>query len=350
MTGIATAARGVCGTLSRRQFVAASASVAAIAIAPNCWGIPRTNEPARISCGEPFLSAELLRFGQSNGRGLFPNFDPVSPPARKIVEVGPHRIADMRERGVGFQMLAHVAIPLTAFDQATSVSLSRAINDEAMVGCAGHEARLAPLATLSMLRPDAAAYELERCVHKYGMRGGVLAIPEVDSDDAIARCHPVLEAANALAVPLYVQSSAGSSGLTHLLFGSTSNGSVKILDQWRLSLMLISRGGARSLPRLQILLDRIDARMRHMILNENASREGLSRSIWFTTAGLNYDTELPRLMMAAGQDRFVYGEDLPFTFNAAVADKSMRLRGVGSDAVFRQNPRQLFGLARVSSA
>jgi predicted TIM-barrel fold metal-dependent hydrolase len=126
-----------------------------------------------------------------------------SESARKALDLGEARLADMDSAGIDMQVLSYGGFPQLLPD-AQAIDLNRAANDRLALAARTHTTRLAGFATLPWQAPEAAARELERAVKELGLKGALIngRPGETFLDDP--RYAPILEAFNDLHVPLYV--------------------------------------------------------------------------------------------------------------------------------------------------
>ena len=123
--------------------------------------------------------------------------------ARKALDMGAARLADMDAAGIGMQVLSYGGFPqLLPADQ--SIALNKAANDRLAQVARTHPDRFAGFATLPWQAPDTAARELERAVKELGLKGALIngRPGETFLDDP--RYAPILAALSELRVPLYV--------------------------------------------------------------------------------------------------------------------------------------------------
>lgn len=123
--------------------------------------------------------------------------------ARKALDMGAPRLADMDAAGIHMQVLSYGGYP-QLLPAAQSIALTRAANDRLALAVHAHPARFAGFATLPWQAPEAAARELERAVKELGLKGALIngRPGECFLDDP--RYAPLLAACSDLAVPLYV--------------------------------------------------------------------------------------------------------------------------------------------------
>ncbi len=244
--------------------------------------------------------------------------------SRDFVDPGRH-LARMDALGIERRVLSR-ATPLINYAAPAPAALegARLVNDELARLTAKHPARFDAWAYLPMQAPEAAAAELTRAVRELGLRGGHVAsnVGGRYLDDPAFT--PVLEAAVALDVPLFVHPS-NPPGLDRLgkyelavvsgyLFDTTLNifhmiGGGLLDRQPRLRLCCTHAGGYALLLR---------GRMQREVDTNPALARRLTRPVGEYLKRLYYDTvclEPDFLRFAigvAGADRFVLGSDAPF--------------------------------------
>lgn len=126
-----------------------------------------------------------------------------SESARKALDMGAARLADMDAAGIAMQVLSYGGFP-QLLPAAQAIDLNRAANDKLATAAQAHPSRFAGFATLPWQAPEAAARELERAVKELGLKGALIngRPGETFLDDP--RYAPILAAFDELNVPLYV--------------------------------------------------------------------------------------------------------------------------------------------------
>ncbi|KQV99633.1 amidohydrolase family protein [Rhizobacter sp. Root1221] len=126
-----------------------------------------------------------------------------SESARKALDMGAARLADMDGAGIGMQVLSYGGFP-QLLPAAKSIELNKAANDRLAQAAIAHPQRFSGFATLPWQAPEAAARELERAVKELGLKGALIngRPGETFLDDA--RYAPILATLSDLKVPLYV--------------------------------------------------------------------------------------------------------------------------------------------------
>ena len=126
-----------------------------------------------------------------------------SESARKGMEMGAARLADMDATGIDMQVLSYGGFP-QLLPAAQAIELNRAANDKLAETARAHPTRFAGFATLPWQAPEAAARELERAVKDLGLKGALINGRPGDTFLDDARYEPILAAFSELKVPLYV--------------------------------------------------------------------------------------------------------------------------------------------------
>lgn len=126
------------------------------------------------------------------------------PPLAQLEDLGEGRIQRMDAMGIDVQVLSNTSARLPALPAAEAVPLAREMNDRLAAAIAVHPDRFAGFAALPTPDPEAAADELERAVRTLGLKGALIAGRTNGRflDDPAFR--PILAAAEALNVPLYL--------------------------------------------------------------------------------------------------------------------------------------------------
>ena len=129
------------------------------------------------------------------------------PPDAQLEDLGADRLHHMDAMGVDVQVLSYTSAGLPAIPVTEAVPLAREINDQLAAAIQAHPDRLAGFATLPTPDPEAAAIELERAVSRLDLKGAMISgrTNGLFLDDPMFR--PILEAAAALDVPIYLHPS-----------------------------------------------------------------------------------------------------------------------------------------------
>ena len=141
--------------------------------------------------------------GQNVADPSRPHVIAPSESARKGMEMGAARLADMDATGIDMQVLSYGGFP-QLLPAAQAIELNRAANDKLAETARAHPTRFAGFATLPWQAPEAAARELERAVKDLGLKGALINGRPGDTFLDDARYELILAAFSDLKVPLYV--------------------------------------------------------------------------------------------------------------------------------------------------
>jgi predicted TIM-barrel fold metal-dependent hydrolase len=282
---------------------------------------------------DPLRAAMLATPGYQPplGRG------PVDAP---LADVDAGRLADMDATGIDLQVLSWstTGFALEQLDAARAAALSRECNDVMAEVVRAHPDRFAAFALLALHDPEVAAAELERAVTKLGMKGALI--------NGIVDGHfldhpsfsPVLAAAEALGVPIYLHPAPPPPAVFQAYFAGLPDPAASALSRaawgWHAetglhSLRLVAAGVFDRFPKLQIIighmgenlpfsLARADERLTPVAPHLQRSVADYFRSnFYLTTSG--YFTAPPLLcaLLVFGADRIMFAVDYPYSPNAA---------------------------------
>jgi predicted TIM-barrel fold metal-dependent hydrolase len=154
-----------------------------------------------IALEEHFVTADFLKATGAFGQSVP---EPMRALRDKLLDLGEARIAAMDEGDITLQILSLAAMGVDTLAPADQTSVLRGVHDELASAVAAHPDRFAAFATPGLKDPAAAVKELERCINTLGFKGfyvdGTTDGKFLDAPEFF----PVLEAAEALRVPLYL--------------------------------------------------------------------------------------------------------------------------------------------------
>ncbi len=285
---------------------------------------------------------------------------------RQALDLGAGRIAEMDAAGIDLALLSVSTVAnLQMLDAAEGTALARAANEELAQAVRDHPDRLAGLACLAPQDPDAAAAELQRAVGELGLSGVVINSHVRGEYLDAPRFSVLFEAAEALAVPIYLHPSllpAGAVdpyldyGLMAAMWGYAADASLHALriilagtfDRYpgvRLVLGHLGEHLPFSLPRLDAHHAQTKAHCAPDL--KRAPSEYVRENVWVSTSGMNHAPESVRFCLEVlGEDRVMFAADYPFedvaqetaAFDAIPLSESQRA------AVSAENARRVFGL------
>ncbi len=255
-----------------------------------------------------------------------------------LYDIDDDRLASMDSAGIDVQVLSSSSTSVQYFEPARSVSLARKVNDHLAEAVARHPDRFYGFATLPMPDPGAAVVELERCVTELGFKGAMIHGHTngrfLDQKDF----WPVLEAAEALDVPIYLHPTFPPKPVYDSYYGDLDPPLAFALSGsawgWHVDagmhvLRLVVTGVFDRFPRLKLVVGHMGealpfnlARSQNVLgrvtghLDRKVS-EYLLENVWITTSA--YFTIPPLLcaLMVFGADRIIFSVDYPYASNEA---------------------------------
>jgi len=290
------------------------------------------------------------------------------PLTEALLDLEGDRIAIMDAAGIDMQLLAMTSTGVQMFDAATATSVAAEGNDLLAAFVARHPTRFAGLATVPVQAPAAAAREAERAVG-LGLNGVMINSHTNDEYLSEPKYWPILEAIEALGVPLYIHPRAPSrlmaaayrpDHLEYAIWGYAAETGLH-------GLRLITGGVFERFPKLKVVLGhmgegipywlyRIDY-MHHMTGQwPETGRAKLSltpsetfrRNFAVTTSGVNWDPPLRLCLDALGEENVMFAVDYPYQETHEAADwiRSADISESARRKVAFENAERIFGMRR----
>jgi len=336
----------------------------------------------RIATEEAFAPVEMMkRYRQLLADGYpDPGFQSLwgfyagspSPRATQIMDrlqdLGPRRIADMDERGIDRQIIAVTAPGVQVFDRDTAVGLARDANDELADACRRYPDRYTGMAACAPQAPDEAAKEIERAVTKLGFKG-VMINGHTNSEYLDApKFLPILEAAQALDVPIYVHPTTMPPAMIKHFLESGLDGAVFGfgVDTGLHALRLIVSGVFDRLPNLKVIIGhmgealpfwqyRIDwmhqagvRSQRYEFLKplQKKASEYLRDNLYITNSGVAWEPAIKFTQATVGVENTLYAMDYPYQceVDEVVALDAMDMDLEAKRKFFQTNAETVFKL------
>lgn len=351
--------------------------------------VPASNQSAgparatfdRICVEEAFAPPELL---EASRRALEDN-DPLelgfrrlmggyfngSPGSnlllRRLSNLGEFRLSEMDAQGIRKQLLSITAPGVQNLPASEAVSLAELTNDCMADAIRAHPERFDALAACAPQAPDKAASELERAVSRLGFKGALINSHTRGEYLDAPKFTPILEALNALRVPLYLHPNTPSPQmiepyLQHALetavWGFAAETSLHALrlimagvfDRFP-NLKLVLGHGGEGLP---YWLDRLDARHAFFASIDQTGRvprlarrpsDYIHEHFYMTTSGQNFTQPVMFMMQVMGSDNVMYAADYPYESMATrQAIDALPLCDTDKRKLFSQNAQRIFQL------
>jgi predicted TIM-barrel fold metal-dependent hydrolase len=250
----------------------------------------------------------------------------------ELTDLDERRLAVMDAAGVDVHVLSHVAPGPEELPPDTAVRLAAETNDAMAEAIMAHPDRFAAFAALPMPDPDAAAKELERTVRDLGFVGTLINsyVGGRFLDDEFFS--PVLEAAEALDVPIYLHPNrppqavvdAYYSGFSPVVSGTLATAAWGWHIDCGLHLLRLIVGGVFDrYPRLQVIVGhmgeavpamlwRTDSVLNRVVDLDKPVKDYFRSNISITISGILDNIAFAAALNAVGIDRMMFSADYPF--------------------------------------
>ncbi len=258
----------------------------------------------------------------------------------KLEDLGTGRLQHMDATGIDVQVLSYNTPGVQVLPVSEAVPLARDANDLLAAAIAAHPDRFAGFATLPTPDPEAAAAELERTVVKLGFKGVMINGRTGDRflDDPSFR--PLLEAAVALDVPIYLHPTPPSKTVQDAYYTGFEPAISSIFARtgwgWHMetgihALRMILGGVFDRHPNLQVILGHWGEMVPFYLARVNQILSPLSKQLqrpitdyflqqmYVTPSGMFTLPPFQLSLQVMGVDRIMYSVDYPY-----VADEYAR--------------------------
>jgi len=304
----------------------------------------------RIATEEAYAPPEMLKafLEVLDGPDVDPGFDSLMgfylrseaerPAAvrRKLADAGEERLADMDAAGVDHAILSLTAPGTQVLDPARAREIATIANERIAEACRAHPTRFSGLAAVGFEDAPSAVAELERGVKELGLKGLVCNSHIKGHYLDEERFYPILEAAEALDVPIYLHPQTPPKSMIQPMLDAGLDGAIFGfgVETGMHLLRMIVRGVFDRFPRLRVVvghlgealpfwLYRLDymhaaqVRARRYKSNpplELTVSEYFRRNIWITTSGMAWAPAIMFCREVLGPDRVMYAMDYPYQY------------------------------------
>jgi 2,3-dihydroxybenzoate decarboxylase len=282
----------------------------------------------------------------------------------RLLDMGENRIRDMDASGIDVQLLLLTAPGVQVFNAAKARSLAASSNDQLAEAIRKYPKRFAGLAAIAPQSPKAAAKELERGMHKLGLKGAVINSHTKGEYLDHPKFWEIFEAAESLDAPIYIHPQTPSPdmvkpfvkrGLDTAIMGFGVEVALHILA-------IITSGALDRFPKLKIVIGhggeglpywlyRIDYMQE---FNRQAFKPKLmlqpsdymKRNIYITTSGLPWAPAITMAQSVLGMDRVLYAMDYPYQYRVeevTMTDK-FPISPANKKKLFQKNAEKVFSL------
>lgn len=251
----------------------------------------------------------------------------------KLCDIGAGRIAEMDAAGIDMQVLSLTAPGLEQADTADAIVHARDANDALAEAVRNYPARFAGLAALPVGAPDKAVEELERRIKRDGFKGIVINGHNRGRylDDKFY--WPILEAAEALNVPIHIHPTRPPKAVIDASFGGFSPRVTEMFAGpgwgWHMEtgvhVVRMALGGVFDrFPGLNLLIGHLGEGLIYMMQRVDSMPPAatglkhpvshyLRNNVYYTFSGFNFAPAfLAMLLELGGVDRIMFSADHPY--------------------------------------
>lgn len=306
-----------------------------------------------ITLEEHFLTQNFAKATGAHG--------PDEPPAmqeigRRLLDLGEGRLAAMDEAGIDVQVLSLEALALSKLHGDEATELVHDVHDEVAAAVKQRPERLQAFATPNIKAVPGAVKEIERCVRELKFPGVMLDGTSDGKFLDAPEFFPVLEAIEALNVPLYIHPALPPQQVADVYFSGLPGEVGHLLSiagwGWHAEtglhiLRLIASGVLDRLPRLKVIIGHMGEGVPYALARSSSvlSRAShLKRSVedtfkqqvWVTTSGYFTRPPFECARTVLGLDRLMFSVDYPFSPTSRGAEFLSQLQLTpDEDAAFR---------------
>jgi predicted TIM-barrel fold metal-dependent hydrolase len=287
----------------------------------------------------------------------------------KLLDLSTLRLADMDASGVDMHVLSLTMPGLQIFERDSAVSLARLANDRLSDAVRAHPTRFAGLASFAPQDPKAAAKEMERAISSLKLSGFIVNshTDNLYLDDP--RFWPILEAAEALGVPLYIHPRAPSDGMAGPFQDYRLEGAIwgYGIETGTHIVRLIFSGVLDRFPRLRIVIGHMGEALPFWLWrldfmgapgaragrkNQLKPSEYFQRNIAITTSGVEDPLALRFCIEKIGVDNIMWAIDYPYqpTPPAVTFIETASLSDTERVKIAHRNAERIFRIASVPAS
>lgn len=302
----------------------------------------------RIATEEAFAPPEMMDLYTEvlDGPDVDPGFESLmgfymrskSPRAteifRRLQDLGEERLADMDARGIDRQVIGITAPGTQILSKDKAVALSVLANDQLSDACRKHPDRFTGMAACAPQDPGHAAREIERAVTKLGMKAVVINSHTHGEYLSDQKFWPILEAAEALDVPVYLHPQTPPSDMIGPMLEAGLDGAVFGfgVETGFHALRLISSGAFDRFPKLQFILGHMGEALPFWMYRldfmygaglkskrypfqpqlKGKVSDYLKANFSITCSGVAWEPAIKFTQSVIGEDRVLYAMDYPY--------------------------------------
>jgi 5-carboxyvanillate decarboxylase len=287
---------------------------------------------------------------------------------RRLHDLGDERIADMNAAGIDHAVLALTAPGVQVFAPAEASALAIDANDQLAEACRKYPTRLSGMAAVAPHDPANAVKEMERAIRKLGFKAVVINSHIMGHFLDEPQFLPVLEAAEALNVPIYLHPQGPPPAMIQPYLSAGLDGAVLGFGaETSLHMLRIIVGGVfDKFPKLQFIVGHTGEALpfwlyRMDYMHGAGQRSGrypfmpqlkhpvshyMKNNVFVTTSGVAWQPAIEFCQKVLGVERVMYAMDYPYQYvpSEVAACDAMTIPDADKKAFFEGNARRVFKL------
>ena len=293
----------------------------------------------------------------------------------RLTDLGDARLADMDAVGIDHAVLSLTSPGTQALDPTTAREIAALSNDQLAEACRRYPARFSGLAAVGFEDIPGAVKELERGISDLGFKGLICNSHIRGHYLDEQQFYPILEALEALEVPLYLHPNTPNDDMVGPLARAGLDGGIYgfAVETGMHLLRIITSGVLDRFPRLKIVVGHLGEglpfwfyRLDYMHGGQVASKryeaikplqlkvsEYFRRNIWLTSSGMPWAPTIMYAREVVGPDRVMYAMDYPYQYLAEEVrmQDELPMSIMGKVQFFQDNAIRVFDLdeAAISS-
>lgn len=295
-----------------------------------------------ITLEEHFVTRNFIDATHSYGPGTP---EPIRQMRDMLLDVSEGRLQAMDQAQIDMQVLSLAALGVTTLAPAEQTAVLRGVHDELAAAVKAHPDRFAAFATPGLKEPAQAVKELERCVTELGFKGMLLNGTTDGKFLDAPEFFPVLEAAVALGVPVYLHPAPPPNQVAEVYYSGLPGEVGHSLSVagwgWHAEnglhiLRLIVSGVMDRLPKLKIIVGHMGEGVPYALARSSgilSPAAKLKRSVadtfreqfYVTTSGFFTRPPFACAREVFGFDHMMYSVDYPFSPNTRGAESLKQL-------------------------
>jgi 5-carboxyvanillate decarboxylase len=337
----------------------------------------------RIATEEAFLTRDVMlgykrllaggSFHDPGFRSLWGFYSgSVSPRAQfifdRLQDLGAARLADMDATGIDRQIIALTAPGVQVFEPAEASALAVDANDQLAEACRNHPTRFTGMVAVAPHDPANAVKEMERGVRKLGFKAVIINSHTLGHYLDEPQFAPVLEAAEALNVPIYLHPQTPPPAMIQPFLDAGLDGAVFGFGaETGLHMLRVITGGVFDrFPRLQFIIGhagealpfwlyRLDymhtatvrsKRYSFMPQLQHPVSHYLRNNVFITNSGVAWQPAIEFCQKVIGVERVLYAMDYPYQYvpeEVGFCD-AMSISDADKKAFYQTNAERVFQL------